>query len=223
MFVVCPFGQPHFLTGDLTLAELMAQPSPRLFTTHLRADLLPKQVKEGKGRIIYVLRNLNDVMVSLHYFRGEAKDGWEGNEHGPGSFCRFNSLDPVVECPNAYGCVYKHIKAMEELLEREAAGGEKRAASVVYYEALKLDTKGEIKRLAEFLKVPLTEKRLDLIVSMVTFNAMKANKGTKMLMRKGVIGDYKNHLTEKHWATMAKLFEERLSKSKLAAPLKKYI
>ena len=36
----------------------------------------------GKGRLVIVLRNLKDVLTSLHFFRGEAKDGWHGNEHG---------------------------------------------------------------------------------------------------------------------------------------------
>ena len=36
----------------------------------------------GTGRLIVCLRNPKDVLTSLHFFRGEAKDGWRGNEHG---------------------------------------------------------------------------------------------------------------------------------------------
>ena len=36
----------------------------------------------GTGRLIVCLRNPKDVLTSLHFFRGEAKDGWLGNEHG---------------------------------------------------------------------------------------------------------------------------------------------
>ena len=36
-----------------------------------------------------LVRNLKDVLCSLHFHRGEAEDGWRGNEHGPGSLARF--------------------------------------------------------------------------------------------------------------------------------------
>jgi len=211
--------EPHFFTKDWTLPELFSQNEPRIFTTHLPATLLPEQIQKGTGRVIYVTRNLNDTMVSLHFFRGEAKDGWEGNEHGPGSFYRFNTLDPVKECPNAYGCCYEHMLKMQKHIDKVGA----KKSHVVYYEALKMDLGGEIKKLASFLGLEITQKKIDLIVERVTFKAMKARGGVPgVLLRKGVIGDYKNNLSAKHWEQMSKLFDERLGKCALAQPLKKY-
>ena len=51
-------------------------------------------------RLIVCLRNPKDVLTSLHFFRGEAKDGWLGNEHGPGSLARFIHED----CPRSPAC-----------------------------------------------------------------------------------------------------------------------
>ena len=59
------------------------------------AALLPEELKT-RGRLIYVIRNPKDCCNSLHYFRGEAKDGWLGNENGPGSFDRFLSGGKLV-------------------------------------------------------------------------------------------------------------------------------
>ena len=81
--------------------ELCAQASPRLFSTHLSGPHLPAKLlaPDGKGRLVIVLRNMKDTLTSLHFFRGEPKDGWLGNEEGPGSLARFIHPD----CPNAYG------------------------------------------------------------------------------------------------------------------------
>ena len=54
----------------------------------------------GSGRLVIVLRNLKDVLTALHFSGGEPKDGWLGNEHGPGSLARFI-------CPNAYGSAFE--------------------------------------------------------------------------------------------------------------------
>lgn len=89
---------------------MLAQPSPRLISTHLFGDYLPDQLQQ-RGRLIIVLRNLKDTLCSLHFFRGEAEDGWTGNEKGPGSFARF--IDP--NSPNAYGSAFTFIKENDKI------------------------------------------------------------------------------------------------------------
>ena len=111
--------RPHRTRAHLAarpLASRHAQPAPRLFSTHLFGDMLPAKLlaPDGTGRLVLVLRNLKDVLVSLHFFNGEAKDGWLGNEHGPGSLARFLHDD----CPNAYGSAFQVVKAMDALAAR---------------------------------------------------------------------------------------------------------
>lgn len=75
--------------------DMLGQPSPRLISTHMYGAALPAALTaaDGQGRLVIVLRNLKDTLCSLHFFRGEPKDGWTGNEHGPGSLARFLDAD----------------------------------------------------------------------------------------------------------------------------------
>ena len=43
--------------------------SPRLFMTHLPYRYLPEQLREGKGKIVYVQRNPKDLFVSFYNFK----------------------------------------------------------------------------------------------------------------------------------------------------------
>ena len=95
--------------------DLLTQTAPRLFSTHLFGKMLPSGLlaPTGSGKLVVVLRNVKDVLSSLHFFRGEAKDGWLGNEHGPGSLERF--LHP--DCPNAYGSVFTWMNEMDAVVQ----------------------------------------------------------------------------------------------------------
>lgn len=214
-----PQGSPEKFSAEhfgCSQEALFGQPSPRLFSTHLYGDqFLPVQlVQGGKGRLVVVVRNLKDVLVSLHYFRGQAKDGWTGNEHGPGSLARF--LDPA--CPNAYGSVFDWIKANEMLANKLGA----KKVCVVYFEALKANLPAQIERIATFLETELTIAKRDAIARACGFDAMKQDNLGSMISRKGVIGDWKNHLSIQGWAEFDKVFEERLGSSALAQPLRHF-
>ena len=91
-----------------------------------------------------VLRNLKDVLASLHYFRGEPKDGWLGNEHGPGSLARFLAPD----CPNAFGSAFDFVRGHDALVKRLGP-----RAHVVYYEELQHDAAGGMQRLFHALSL----------------------------------------------------------------------
>ena len=50
------------------LEEVQKRPSPRFVKCHLHHFLLPEQLKEGKGKVIYTARNLRDAMWSMYQF-----------------------------------------------------------------------------------------------------------------------------------------------------------
>ena len=50
------------------LEAIKAMPSPRILAFHTHYKFLPRQVKEGKGKIIYLLRNPKDLVTSLYLF-----------------------------------------------------------------------------------------------------------------------------------------------------------
>ena len=69
---------------------------------------------------------------------------------------------------------------------------------------MKKDQKGVIDELIEFLNHPLTEEKIEALVDHVKFENMQKNQSTnaiksgdKQFMRKGKVGDWKNHFDEK--------------------------
>ena len=198
--------------------DMCGQPEPRLFSTHAFGEMLPAQLlaADGKGRLIIVLRNLKDVLVSLHFFRGEAKDGWLGNKHGPGSLARF--LDP--DTPNAYGSCFDMVRAADAAMQTLGQSGR---CHIVFYEALVRNLDKELERLATFLKMPLPEAKKSAISKAVSFDAMKASGDThSMLLRKGIVGDWRSHLSTADWARFDAAFDEALEGVAAAEPLRYY-
>mmetsp|Transcript_18926 Transcript_18926/g.26045 ORF Transcript_18926/g.26045 Transcript_18926/m.26045 type:complete len:307 (-) Transcript_18926:376-1296(-) len=211
------------ISGSLTFQQHLEQAHPRLFVTHLRGkDQLPLQLvgnnnKEGKGRLIICLRNVKDVMASLHFFKGEAKDGWLGNEHGIGSFNRFIAED----CPNGFGSYFDWIKDSDDVVQMLQS----KRVLVLYYEELKTDLPSELDRINDFLDLPpLTDEKREALVEKVSFGSMRSKAGDKLkgFWRKGEIGDWKNYLSEKEWKKIDELFEKKLGNVKIAQPLRKY-
>jgi len=210
-------AKPSFPTGTNVYSDLVEQPSPRLFSTHLPGkELLPEQLTSTKkGKMIYVLRNPKDAMASLHFFMGEAKDGWLGNEHGAGSYNRFIA-EPNK---NPFGSFWGHCELMQPLIDEVGAG----RATVVYYEHLKADLEGEVQRLAAFLGVgTVTDAKMDAITKRVSLKSMREAEGTKKLVRKGVIGDHVNYLDAEKWAKIDEMSQERLGTMPIFQPLLKY-
>ncbi|KAH8065964.1 sulfotransferase [Aureococcus anophagefferens] len=206
---------PSFMGGFLSYADLVALPEPRLFTTHFPGRHLPATLTDpehGQGRLVLVLRNPKDMCASLHFFRGEAKDGWLGNEHGPGSIARFCAPDS----PNPYGSFFTYVNEAERVAAPLIA---KDRCLVVYYERLKLDLHAELERIAAFLRCPLPPAKRDALAAAVSFSSMAGNH---MATRKGEIGDWKNHLTDAEWAPVDEAVAARLADSKLYEPLAEY-
>lgn len=207
------------------------QRQPRLFSTHLVPPMIPAEGLRQRGRLVYVLRNPKDCLASWHFFmkaqaeyvpplRPRVEEGWTGSsEDGTlGTFGRFNFWPPEM-APEFFGSYYWHCRQMGELIGQL---GPERAA-VVYYENLQGDFDGEVRKLATFLGVPLSEEKLAAIQDRVGFQNMKERHPIKTLFRKGGIGDFKNHLSAEYWWQMDKWFDERLGDVAIAQPLRKWM
>jgi len=197
-------SEPCIVFKNHTQSDIYEQEDPRVFITHLPAFLLPESIKSS-GRYIYITRNPKDAMTSLHFFRGEPKDGWEG------TFKRFMAPNP--ECPNAYGSYFDHMLHAQELLDIIGDRGH-----VVHFEKLKENFKEELTRLARFLDFELSDAKLEKIVEVTSFKKMKSenNQHAKMIMRKGEKNDHKNYLDELKWAQVDSVFAERLQDCAIA-------
>ncbi|XP_022081765.1 sulfotransferase 1A1-like [Acanthaster planci] len=172
--------------------------SPRVVITHVPKRLLPEQLLGGKGKVITVIRNLKDSIVSFHHFtKGmdpESSLTFEESLHN------YLYSDKVQYLPwFDYVAEFWSERHSENYL-------------LLKYEKMKEDTRGAVIQIADFLGRALSDNVVDKIVGLVTVKSMKqrynvagelAAPGTGMegkvgapnLMRKGIVGDWKNTFT----------------------------
>lgn len=168
----------------------------RFIKTHLPFHLLPDQISEKNAKIIYIHRDPKDMMVSYYFFArmltfinyiGTLKDfAWQ-----------------VMLNKVPYGPYFDHLNNY-----LTAAQNQPKKVLTVSYEDMKKDPEKVIQDIANFLKVPLTEERKITVAAETTFDAMKLNASTNYkhwdkyglrnpgeteFMRKGEVGDHKNH------------------------------
>ena len=98
---------------------------------------------------------------------------------------------------------------------------------IVFYEDLKKDKKTEITRLCDFLGRTLTDKALSDILEHTTFNKMQNNsmvncganpffnQEISKFIRRGVIGNWKEHFTDEQAEYVDKEILERLKNTGL--------
>lgn len=188
---------PYFEYPVPGLKTIDEMPSPRLIKSHLPFSILPNQMKYKKPKIIYMIRNPKDIVVSYYIF------AIKFFKHVPfnGSFedfCRLFTEDIIL-----YGPWWKHV----------AEGWKKRNENnvlFVIYEDLQKDPHKVVKEIAIFLNKPVTDEQADIIVKHCSFDNMKHNNSVNYewykesglankevsFMRKGKVGDWKNHLSE---------------------------
>jgi len=231
-----PMDEPaeeRFAFGKHYVKELLDMPSPRMISTHLAGEHLPAKLiaPDGTGRLVLVMRNLKDMLASMYFFMGVAKDGWTGNDNGRG--CLYRNIDPLGD--GSYQWNNAHTIARNQKIV-DAMGPR---VLCVYYEALIDDTEGGVRRIADFLGLQPTEAKMKAVVDAVSFSSMKnttnPNHISKLLLRKGGYGDWKNYtdgpgdgsgdppsMPMDKWDLVDEMFETFLKDVPIAQPLKPY-
>lgn len=226
---VYPDGVPHSTPGKFfggaTFDDLLAQPSPRLFTTHAKAADLPV-LKRG-GRLVLIARNPKDALISQFFFFKKMAGGTRLHPDGNpvmkkavagGLEAAYDAyLEPIHSADSTYGSFWEYYRDMAKLSEQLGPS----RAFVTFYERLHEDFDGEVRRLAAFLELPLSETKLDALKAHVSFKAMATR--AVPTMRKGVVGDFHSHLTPTHWSKVERCFEDTLGSVKALAPLRKWM
>ncbi|XP_033752616.1 sulfotransferase 1C2-like [Pecten maximus] len=185
--------------------KLNALTSPRVLNTHLRLSNLPKQLIEKKCKLIFVVRNPKDTVVSM-YNHMSAKGSAFAYK---GSFDEFISMFMSEVVPHnqwtRYMTGWEHDLAFNSDIPRH----------IIYYEDLKQNPFHEIKKLASYLNVTCTDAFVDDMVEKCSFVNLKEgktnrpdNKRWQFMYRKGEVGDWKT------WFTVAQneVFDEYLTK-----------
>uniref|UniRef100_A0A8C5R4C3 Sulfotransferase n=1 Tax=Leptobrachium leishanense TaxID=445787 RepID=A0A8C5R4C3_9ANUR len=184
---------------------------PRIITTHLPSELLAPALQNSKAKVIYVARNPKDVAVSFYYFHKMAKFLPDFD-----SFTEF--LQKFQDGQVHYGSWFQHVKGWY---------AQKTNLGLFYitYEALQKNFRHSLKKLCKFLGCPMYSRELDQIQNHCKFPVMSQNvmvnytliphkimdHDQSKFMRKGIVGDWKEHFTDEQNVEFDKLFQEKMS------------
>nr|XP_006131364.1 sulfotransferase 6B1-like [Pelodiscus sinensis] len=187
-------------------------PSPRIFSTHLLYDDLPKAVFENKVKIVLVFRNPKDAAVSYYHF-------YNNNPGLPDISSWDEFFQKFMSGEVTWGSYYDHALSWNKHMDEENI-------MIITYEEMKENLHGGVKQIADFLGFSLPEEKIQSIAENATFESM-SNKSQEthgkfapMLFRKGGIGDWKNLFTEAQSQKMDAKFEECSAGTELGAKLK---
>ncbi|KAM4693510.1 sulfotransferase 6B1-like isoform 1-T5 [Discoglossus pictus] len=202
------FGKPE------KVKILKERPSPRVFSSHLYYDNIPKSFFEMKAKIVVVFRNPKDTAVSFFHFHNSnpvlpTYSSWDlfFQDFMRGKVCHGSYFDHAIAWD-------KHIDDANIM--------------ILTYEDMKDDYRLHLKLISEFLELSLSDEQLQLVESRTTFKSMKEkSKDTHgiladALFRKGEIGDWKSLFTEAQSQEVDAKFEECLAGTKLGKKMKYY-
>ncbi|CAI5647903.1 unnamed protein product [Oreochromis niloticus] len=168
--------------------------TPRLIKTHLPVQFVPKSFWEQRCRVVYMARNAKDNVVSYFHFNRMNSALPE-----PGDWSTF--LQDFMEGKRVYGSWYDHVNGWWEKKQTYSD------FHYMFYEDLIEDCGRELDGLCSFLGLSPSVEEKERIRASVTFDSMKQNKMTNYttadklnhevspFMRKGKVGDWKNHFT----------------------------
>ncbi|KAL8213207.1 UNVERIFIED_CONTAM: hypothetical protein K2H54_061288 [Gekko kuhli] len=189
------FERTPWIETDHGLETALKYPPPRLISSHLQIQLFPKSFFHSKAKVVYTLRNPKDVLVS-HYHFSKIFKLWKD----------LGTLEEVLKeflSGNVpFGSWFDHVKGWLPMKDRDNV-------FFITYEELQQDLRGSVERICHFLGKELNSQQIDSVVENASFQKMKDNKMSNFtivgetymdhekgkLLRKGISGDWKNHLT----------------------------
>ncbi|XP_003215620.2 amine sulfotransferase [Anolis carolinensis] len=201
-----------WLEYNIRKVDYVNRPSPRLFASHLHYCLMPKELKNGRGKIIYVARNPKDVLVS--YFH-------------------FSKVSQVLEDVEDFEVIMEKFLAGKVIgnlwldhVEGWSAQKDNQNILFLMYEEMKKDLKGSVIKICNFLGKRLTEEEIDDVVDKASFGKMSVDRRANYttmpsdlldfskgrFLRKGTIGDWKNTMTVAQNERFDSVFKKRIEK-----------
>ncbi len=199
---------------EVKLPFVAAQTHRRFLKTHLPVDAL---VFSEKAKYVYIGRDGRDVVWSMYNHHANANETWyDALNNTPGR------VGPPIEKPPAtVGEYYKDWFQKDgypwwPFWENVRSWWSIRDLPNVYllhFANLKKDMPGEIRKLAEFLDIPINEDKWDDILLHCSFDYMKAHAttsvplggafwdgGAQTFIHKGVNGRWNDSLTDEEVA-----------------------
>jgi len=191
-------------------------PSPRFIKSHLPFPNLPSNLLD-ECKVVYVARNPKDVAVSWYHHHLidpvmetslNIHDFVEYFMRDEGDFFYSHKLLlSITSCLERFSVMYAPYwgNVIDAWNKRHHPN-----LLFLFYEDLKMDLAGQIEKVATFLGKKLTADQIEALVKHLSFDKFKSNpsvnyselqesgyfKKDTQFIRKGQIGDWKNHFTD---------------------------
>jgi len=168
--------------ADQTIFHQHFMPTERFFEIAERADC----------RLLTGIRNPYDTFVSLYfYIQNFREDFLKAND--PGAVIIDRPIDDPI--------VMEFLKyTFRENLNNACAWVRARKSIIVRYEDLHADAFAEISRITHMIQ-PADDDRIREAIAGSTADALRKERPVLLKhIRKGAVGDWRNHLTEQHLA-----------------------
>uniref|UniRef100_A0AAQ4P943 Sulfotransferase n=1 Tax=Gasterosteus aculeatus aculeatus TaxID=481459 RepID=A0AAQ4P943_GASAC len=192
--------------------------SPRGLVTHFPYYLMPPSFHTSKAKVIYVMRNPKDIVVSSYYFHKMAEF-----LDKPGTFDEF--MEKFLEGKVLFGKWTDHVKSW-----RSTDLGDR--IMYITYEEMVQDLPAALRRISDFLGRNLSEEAIQKIAEHCSFATMKRNSmsnfslvpkvymnsDTSPFLRKGIVGDWKNHFSPEQLARFSSVIRKELEGENFSLP-----
>ncbi|KAM5133570.1 sulfotransferase 2A1-like [Callospermophilus lateralis] len=128
---------------------------PRLMTSHLPFQLFPKSLFTSKAKVIYIMRNPKDVLVSGYYH-------WSMTQQCKNPESLEQYFQWFIQGNVPYGSWFEHIRGWMSMRDRENV-------LLLSYEELQKDPRSAIERICQFLGKKLSPEELDSVLKNSSF------------------------------------------------------
>ncbi|KAK7893651.1 hypothetical protein WMY93_022803 [Mugilogobius chulae] len=177
--------------------------SPRVFATHYRYDAMPKSFHQVKPKVIYIMRNPKDVLISgFLYFNNVEYHA------STGTLTEF--LHKFLRGEVPFSSWFDHVKSWLNAEDK---------SHILYltFEEMLQDLQQTVRTLAQFLDRPLEDEVVGQIADRCLFKNMKKNRCKQpasvdhsAFLRKGIAGDWKNHLSEEDSQLFDSVYKDKM-------------
>ncbi|XP_063109071.1 3-alpha-hydroxysteroid sulfotransferase-like [Cavia porcellus] len=196
-------------TGGYELVK--GQKDPRVYTSHLPLHLFPKSFFSSKAKVmIYCIRNPRDALVSGYFFLSKINV-----TEKPETLQQY--MEWFLQGNVIYGSWFEHVRGWLSMRDMENV-------LVLSYEDLIKDTRSTVEKICQFLGKKLKPEETDLVLKYSSFQFMKENEMSNFtllphayttegftLLRKGTVGDWKNHFTVAQAEAFDKIYQEKMA------------